>query len=166
MKTKAQKAQAVEAGGAALKASETVVFTDFTGLSVNELNALRKTLKAIGATLRVMKKRLVRVMFAGAGVSFDEKQYGGQMGVVFSPKDAVETAGILTKFGKQFEKKGFMKILGGFTAAEKALVDRTTMVRYGSIPPKEVLLTQLVYILSSPIRSLAFVLDQAAKKSK
>lgn len=166
MKTKAQKVQAVKDGAAALSKSETVIFTDFTGLSVNEMNILRKSLTTIGATMRVMKKRLVRVMFKDAGVSFDEKQYEGQMGVVFSPKDAIETAGVLVKFGKPFEKKGFFKILGGFAAAEKALVDRVTMVRYGSIPSKEVLLTQLVYVLSSPIRSLAIVLDQAAKKSK
>lgn len=165
MKTKQQKKQAVEKGSAELKKSETVVFTDFTGLSANDMNALRRELKAIGAKLSVMKKRLVRVMFEGHGVSFDPKGYEGQLGVVFSPKDALETAGVVVKFAKQFEKKGFMKILGGFDAKEKALVERATMVRYGSIPSREVLLTQLVGLLISPIRSLVYVLDQKAKKA-
>ena len=74
-----------------------MVFTDFTGLTSNEMNALRRELKAIGARLSVMKKRLVRVVFEGHGVSFDPKGYEGQLGVVFSPKDAVETAGLLVE---------------------------------------------------------------------
>jgi len=164
MKTKKQKKQAVEAGTAELVKSETVVFTDFTGLSANDMNGLRRELRAIGARLSVMKKRLVRVMFEGHGVSFDPKGYEGQLGVVFSPKDAIETASILVKFGKQFEKKKLFKILGGFDAKGKELVERTMMVRYGNIPSREVLLTQLVGLLISPIRSLVFVMNEKAKK--
>jgi large subunit ribosomal protein L10 len=164
MKTKQQKKEAVEAGSAALRGSETVVFTDFTGLTANEMNALRRELKGIGARLSVMKKRLVRVMFEGHGVAFDPKGYEGQLGVVFSPKDAVETAGVVTKFGKPFEKKGIFKILGGFDAKEKSLVERSTMVRYGQIPSREILLGQLVGMLASPIRSLLFVMQEKSKK--
>ncbi|MEK7512855.1 MAG: hypothetical protein AAB601_01510, partial [Patescibacteria group bacterium] len=85
---------------------------------------------------------------------------------VLTSPDAIETAGTVWKFGKQFKKKGIFAIVGGYDTKVKALIDAGTMQRYGQIPPREVLLTQLVGLLISPIRSLAYVLDQRAKQNK
>ncbi|MEK7543092.1 MAG: 50S ribosomal protein L10, partial [Patescibacteria group bacterium] len=61
MKTKAQKTKAVESGINDLKNSKTVIITDFTGLSSNEMNSLRRALRAISTPFRVVKKRLLKI---------------------------------------------------------------------------------------------------------
>lgn len=164
MKTKAQKKEAVEVNANDLAASQTVVLTDFTGLSVNELSVLRRALKAMGAPYRVVKKRLLKFVFEKEGMVFDPKEFEGQTGVVFSPKDMVETANAVYQFAKQHEKRGFFKILGGFDVPAKLFISAADVTIMGKLPSRQVLLGQLVGMLASPIRSLLYVMDQKAKR--
>lgn len=160
MKTKIQKAKAVEEGLKNFKNSETIILADFTGLKVNDLNAFRKSLKAIGIVFRVLKKRLLKIIFEHEGIDFDVKKFGGQTGIVFSSKDLTETAGIAYKFSK--EKEAF-KILGGFNLKEKKFVGVDFIKQLGQLPSREVLLGQLVGMLAAPIRSFLYVLSQKSK---
>ena len=163
MKTKAQKLSQIEAGAKELKTSQTVVITDFTGLTANELNAFRKEVFALGGTMSVIKKRLLKYVFEKEGIEFDPKQFEGQTGVVFSPKDMVETSGTAYKFSKQNK---LFKILGGYEVSEKKFVPATEVVMIGQLPSREVLLGQLVYMLGSPIRSFLYVLSEKSKQTK
>lgn len=166
MKTKLEKQDSIETGAKDLAASQAVVLTDFTGLTVNELAGLRRALQGAGATYRVVKKRLLKFVFAKGDMTFEPKEFQGQTGVVFSPNDMVTTANAVYQFAKQHEKSGFFKILGGFDVPAKAFVSADDVTAMGKLPGRQVLLGQLVGMLTSPLRSLAFVLDQAAKKSK
>lgn len=162
MKTKAQKITQIEEGAKELKTSQTVVITDFTGLTANELNAFRKEVFALGGTMSVIKKRLLKYVFEKEGIDFDPKQFEGQTGVVFSPKDMVETAGTTYRFSKQSK---LLKILGGYEVGEKKFITASDVSRIGQLPSKEVLLGQLVYMLGSPIRSFLYVLNEKSKKT-
>ncbi|MEK9194376.1 MAG: 50S ribosomal protein L10, partial [Patescibacteria group bacterium] len=130
-KTKAQKVKAVEEGLKDLKSSETVVLADFTGLPVNQMNVLRRSLRVAGATFKVLKKRLLKIIFEGSGIVFDPKKFEGQTGVVFSGKDMVETSGLVYKFAKG---KELFKILGGFDIKEKKFIEAADVKRYGALP--------------------------------
>lgn len=162
MKTKAQKKEQIASGVKGMEKSETLVLADFTGVPTKELNAFRKTLRTMGAAFTVVKKRLFKLMLKEQGIDFDPKTLDGQLGVVFSPKDLVETAGVTYKFSKG--KEAF-KILGGFNLKEKKFMEGAEVVRYGALPPKEVLLGQLVGMLTVPIRKFMTVLNEKAKKS-
>jgi large subunit ribosomal protein L10 len=164
MKTKAQKKQQVELGQQELGKSETVVITDFTGLSANDLNAFRRAVRGIGGKMVVVKKRLLKLVLKDQGLDFEPKDFAGQTGVVFSPKDMVETAGAVHKFGKPFALKNLFKISGGFEVKEKKFVDAETVKRYGELPTREVLLGQLAFMLTVPIKKVLFVLNEKAKK--
>ncbi len=165
MKTKAQKQQQVELGQQELGKSETVVITDFTGLSANDLNAFRRAVRGIGGKMVVIKKRLLRLVFQNHGLDFEPKNFAGQTGVVFSPKDMVETAGVVYKFGQTFVTKNLFHISGGFEVKEKKFLDAETVQRYGQLPSREVLLGQLVFMLTVPIKKVLFVLNEKAKRS-
>jgi large subunit ribosomal protein L10 len=162
-KTKTQKVEAVKSGVEELKKSQTVIIADFTGVPVNDINTLRKTLIGMGAAFTVVKKRLLKIVFEKEGMEFDPKKFAGQTGVVFSPKDIVETAGAVYQFAKT--KKDKFKILGGFEVKEKKFIDGADVKRIGQLPGREVLLGQLVGMLVTPIRQLLYVLDQQSKKT-
>lgn len=164
MKTKLQKQNDIQNTEKSFAANTTVVVTDFTGLSTNEITTLRKTLKALGMAFRVIKKRLLKIAFEKHGVMFDRAQFPGQAGVVFSPKDVHETASIIYKFAKEKNKKEeFFKILGGFSVLEKTFIAGSEIKKIGALPSREVLLGQLVGMLVAPIRKMLFVLDQKSK---
>ncbi|RJQ24956.1 50S ribosomal protein L10 [Candidatus Parcubacteria bacterium] len=162
MKTKKQKLTQIEEGAVTLKNAQSVVITDFTGLSANEMNTLRKNVFDLGGTMSVFKKRLLKYVFEKEGMEFTPSNFAGQAGVVFSPKDMVETAGVVYKFSKVQNK---LKILGGFNVLEKSFISANDTKAIGQLPGREVLLGQLVYMLGTPIRSFMVVLQEKAKKS-
>jgi large subunit ribosomal protein L10 len=161
MKTKAQKKVQIESGVKGIAKSETLVLADFTGVPTADLNAFRKTLRTMGAAFTVVKKRLFKLMLQEGGIEFDPKTLAGQLGVVFSPKDLMETAGATYRFSKGKET---FKILGGFDLKEKKFVEGADVIRYGALPSREVLLGQLVGMLTVPIRQFMTVLNERAKK--
>ncbi|PIP29872.1 50S ribosomal protein L10 [Candidatus Jorgensenbacteria bacterium CG10_big_fil_rev_8_21_14_0_10_54_38] len=178
MKTKAQKQQTVETGVKDLKWSETVIVADFTGIPTAEMNVLRKSLRAMGAVFHVVKKRLLKIIFEKEGIAVDPKQFAGQTGVVFSPKDMVETAGAVYRFGTRLaaslagsrrgasakrEGKVSFKILGGLEVKEKKFMDGADVECIGALPGREALLGQLAYILTAPIKKFLFVLNEKIK---
>ena len=59
--TKAQKTKQIQDAAVELKKSRTLVFVDFTGTSVEGLRKLRADLRAEGATMKVVKKRLLKI---------------------------------------------------------------------------------------------------------
>ncbi|MGC9610724.1 MAG: 50S ribosomal protein L10 [Minisyncoccia bacterium] len=164
MKTKQQKKEQIKAGEEKIAKSEIVVITDFTGLSANELNAFRRAVRGLGGVMMVMKKRLLKLAFAAKGIEIDTKKLDGQAGVVFSPKDIVETSGVVYNFGKPFAKKSIFKILGGFDVKAKKFIEGSEIKQIGQLPSKEVLLGQLAFMLTIPIKKLLFVMNEKGKK--
>ena len=162
MLTRKQKEKIVEEESKQLRNSKTLIFTDFTGLSANEASRLRKSLKDIHATYRVMKKRLLGIVLKNYQVEVERKELKGQVGVVVSPGDLHETASKVFQFFKEHKER--FKILGGVEVAEKKVVSKAEVEMLGNLPPREVLLGQLVYMLGSPIRTLMFVLNEKSKK--
>jgi len=161
-KTKTQKINQVKSGAEELKRNQTVIITDFTGLTANEMNALRRVVRSLGGVFQVIKKRLLKIVLEKESLKFDPKQFPGQMGVVFSPKDMAETAASVYNFAKQ--KKDFLKILGGFEVKDKKFIGGTDVKMIGQLPSREVLLGQFVQMLTMPIRKFLFVLDQKSKQ--
>lgn len=164
MKTKTQKTEHIKEGEQELAKSETVVVTNFTGLSANDMNAFRKAVRGLGGVVMVMKKRLLKLVFAEKGLEFDPKKFEGQASVVFSPKDMVETAGVVYKFGKPFARKEIFKILGGFEVKAKKFLEGIEVKQIGQLPSREILLGQLAFMLTVPIKKLLFVLNEKTKK--
>lgn len=167
MKTKAQKIQAVAEGTAAIKKSETLVFADFGGVSVDELKRLRRTLREVGAKFSVMKKRLMRVMFQKLGIDFNPEQFDAQVGTVLSPKSITDVAGIVYKFSRETigaNKKERFVILGAFDMPGKKFMDSVEVKMIGQLPSREVLLGQLIGTIAGPMRAFLYVLSEKSKQ--
>ncbi len=167
-KTKAQKVKAVAEGVKELKTKETLVFADFKGVSTEETKRLRRALYPSGGKFTVFKKRLLRVMFQELGIDVNPKEFEGQVGTVMSSKDISEVAGTVFKFSKETigaDKQLRFKILGGYDLKAKRFLPGDEVRMIGALPPREVLLGQLVGAISGPLRAFLYVLSEKAKKS-
>ena len=80
--------------------------------------------------------------------------------MVFFLSDLPATAKVLYEFSRK--EKNF-KILNAFDFTQKQWVESKEVIALAKLPPRQDLLTQLVYVLSSPMRKLAYVVDQIAK---
>ncbi len=163
MLTKHLKSKQIEESRKLLDENRLVFFADFSGTPVEDFRQLRKTMRGLGAKVRVIKKKLLRVAFEKKGVDFNPEQFESQAVAIFSSKDIPEIASPIYKFSKEKEKKGF-KILGAYDLLEKNFLDAETVKRIGQLPSREVLLGQLVGMLAAPIKMFLYVLDQKSKQ--
>jgi large subunit ribosomal protein L10 len=157
MLTKEQKKGIIESEVENLKKRRSMVFIDFTGVKTGDLNSFRKTVRDAGGELKVIKKKLLRVAFERVGVDFNPEIFESQVGTVFSDDEIFTIAGPVYRFQAA-------KIIGGYDLGEKRFVEAEEVIALGKLPSKEVLLGQLVGMISSPIRSFMFVLKERASK--
>lgn len=157
MLTKKQKTEQIEKGQELLKESRSLIFVDFSGKSVEEISVLRRALREAGAKLKVIKKRLMRIVFEKQGIDFNPEQFESQLGTIFAPNEIFEIASPIYK--------SKIQILGGYDLSEKNFIDAEKVEFIGKLPSREILLGQLVGMLSAPIKMFMHVLDQKSKQT-
>ena len=65
---------------------------------------------------------------------------------------------------KKVESAG-NKMLGGYNVKTNEAIDQEKIVMIGKLPPREILLAQLLGMIAAPIKSLLYILDQRSKKT-
>lgn len=164
MKTKVQKNQEVEEGKALAAEAGSIVFVDFAKTPVKDVTKLKASLRAAGSTYKVIKKRLLNIVFKDKDVPVDAKQFGGQVGTIFAKGDISGAAGVAFNFSRGLDKAAGFALVGGYDVASKTFFNAEDVKRIGQLPSREVLLAQLAGLMKAPLSQLANVLDQIAKK--
>lgn len=164
MLTKKQKSQHVEEGKKLLKDSQSLVFVDFSGATVEEFKKLRRILRESRAKMKVFKKKLLRIALKENGVDFDPEQFEAQLATIFSPTDISTVAGPIFRFYKEIKDRGF-KIMGGYDLSNKSAINADTVINIGQLPSREILLGQLVGMLSAPIKMFLQALSEKSKQT-
>jgi len=126
----------------------------YKGLTVNQMQNLRKGLRPNEASLQVAKARLMKRAVNGVeGVDQLADHLHDQIGAVFATKSAPEVAKFLAGFAKENEA---FKVLVG--VIESKLYDAQSIQRIASLPSREVLLAQLCGTLNAPLTNMVTVL--------
>jgi len=159
--TKQQKENIVEEGKKDLQNSGVVVFADYKGTSVGDIGALRATLKDANAKMKVIKKRLLKIILNESGIEFDPTGLSGQVAAVFAEGEISDVAGSMYTFAK--EHQGF-EVLDGIDVKGKKEISREAIIKIGTLPPRDVLIAQVVGSIAAPLRGLMYVLSEKAKK--
>ena len=140
-----------------LSKAEFVAFVNFHGLNVALVSDLRKKLKATGAEYDVAKKTLVKKGLNDIGYGGEMPKLDGEVAVITSV-DPLAPSKIVNDFIK---KNKVLAALGG--VYEKTYVGADVIKMLGNIPPREVLLAQIVNIINSPIQGIVVALDGISK---
>ena len=175
-KTKIQKQEIIQKLKDKLASSGFIAFLNFHKLSVAKSIDLRRALKKTGGDYVVSKKTLISIAAKESGLDVDKKKLEGEIGVVVAGKseDAILA---ISKEIVLFAKKNaeMLKIIGGIWSASAnpptgggggAWANADQIKRLAAIPPREVLLTQLAFIVSQPMANLARVLKEVETKIK
>lgn len=153
-----EKAAVVEEVQAQAAKSQTLTVAEYRGLTVAQLDALRKTAREKGVYLHVLKNTLARRAVAGTPFEVVEGLFVGPLIYGFS-EDAIAAAKVIADFAKTNDKL----VIKAGAYGGKAL-DVEGVKALASVPSKEVLLAQLLGLLQTPISGLARVLAEVAKK--
>jgi large subunit ribosomal protein L10 len=149
-----EKKQVVEEIKQKLENASLVVCTDYRGLNVQQITELRNKLRVPGVEYRVLKNTMFRFALQQAGYEDIAPQITGPNAVVFSNDDPIGPAQTLNDFAKtnkQLEIK--LGILEG------KLLSLEEIKQLAGLPPREILLGQVVGTMQAPITSFVRVLN-------
>lgn len=146
-------------------AADAVVFTEYRGLTVRDLQDLRASMRAAGGEYRIYKNTLVRR--AAADLDADVSEWLlGPTAIAFvketaegNPGDAVTVAKALKTFAKANPN---LVVKGGLLGS--ATIDAAGVLRLADVPPREELLSRLAGGLAAPMRNMAGLLQAVPLK--
>lgn len=157
-KTKEQKRKALAGLKESIKKQKAVIFVDFSGLKVEDLLKLRKSLKKVNGQLKVAKKTLIQLAFKEAGFTLDTKKLKGEIALVFGYKDEISPSKAVYQLSEENQN---LKILGGFL--ENEFRGAEDFIELAKLPSKEELLTRLVGSISAPVTNFVRALQYNLK---
>jgi large subunit ribosomal protein L10 len=154
-KVQENKTKAIQEIKEALSASKDFIFTDYRGLTVGQISALRKQLRAKGVLYKVVKNNFARIAFEQLSAPGAVADYlVGPTAVAIAPQDSNEVAKILLNFTQEFpalQVKGALIGDSVFTAQETAAFSR--------LPGRLELISMFMSVLNGPARNLAGALN-------
>ena len=153
-----EKAAVITDVAAQVARSQTLALAEYRGLTVDHLNNLRRQAREKGVYLHVLKNTLARRAVAGTPFEVASESMVGPLIYGFS-EDAVAAAKGISDFAKGNDK---LIVKGGAYAGKALNADGVKSL--AAIPTKEVLLSQLLGLMQSPVSRNARVLAAIAEK--
>jgi len=158
MMNKEQKKNYIKEMTAQFENSEAVLVTHYQGLSVKQLDELRKKMREHGVKFKITKNRITKLALKNSKCKDLTNLFTGPTAVALS-EDAITSAKILTKFSKDNEK---LKILGGIMGNE--VLDVAGVANVATLPTLDEARAKIVGILSTPAQKIASILLAPASK--
>jgi large subunit ribosomal protein L10 len=172
---KEQKAESVSEIKELIESSEAMYFMDFAGLTVEEVNELRKEFFKSELKYKVVKNTLTaRALKESEKYSSHVEKLSeilhGPTGIVFAYKNPVAPAKILKKYADKIDRPK-LKI----AIVENEIYDSKQLNTLASLPTKEEIISGILGSLNSPasgivgsinaaMRDLFSVIEEVAKK--
>ena len=135
--------------------SHDFIFTDYRGLTVEQITNLRKQLRGKGAQYKVVKNNFARLAFQQLSAPDEVATYlTGPTAVAIAPKDANEVAKILLDFVREAP---VLHIKGGLMG--KDVYSAKQIEAFSKLPSKLELISMLMSVMNGPARNLAAALN-------
>ena len=151
---KEEKVEAVQELRERIEGSNSLLLTDYRGLTVSDITTLRKALREAGAEYKVVKNTLFRLAAEKLADSGVYDLLVGPTAVAFVHNDPIAPAKTIMDFAKDHKE---LEVKGGYVEGRLLAADQIQAL--ARIPPKEVLLAQLVWSIRSPISGLVGTLQ-------
>lgn len=155
---RAEKKQCVDSLAGVFKSTSVVVVAHYSGLTVAQMQNLRKQMRAAGATVQVAKNRLVKIALQGSDVASISDLMRGPTLIAYSD-DPVAAAKVAVAFAKENDK---LVILGG--AMGKTALNVEGVKSLATMPSLDELRAKLVGLIQAPAAKLAQLTTAPAAK--
>ncbi|MBN8921120.1 MAG: 50S ribosomal protein L10 [Rhizobiales bacterium] len=155
---RAEKAELVSSLQEVFKATNVVVVCHYSGLTVAQMSALRRQMRAAGASVKVAKNRLAKIALEGTDVASISSLLTGPTLLAFSG-DPVAAPKVVAEFAKANEN---LVILGG--AMGKTALDPNAVKALATLPSLDELRARLVGLIQAPATKIAQVVVAPATK--
>lgn len=139
--------------------SEASFVVGYKGLTVKQLQALRKELRSKNGSFKVAKGRLVKLAVKDLnGVNSLSPYFKEQIGVVFAADQVSGVAKVLYNFSKANQG---LKLVAGFF--DERVLPSKDIERIATLPSREELLAQVCFMLNMQMVRLLWTLQKVAE---
>jgi len=156
--TKERKNELISLYSEWVKRSKALVLTQYIGLTMKDIDALRAKVRENGGEFHIIKNTLAKLAFEQAGLPVQKEQFEGSTAVVFAFTDAPATVKSVTEFVKSSD---FLKIKGGYL--EKQALTPEGVRALADLPPLPVVRAQLLGTLLAPASKLVRTLAEPGR---
>ena len=152
--SRADKAAELQQLEVAFRGVDTAVLVDYKGITVPQVTELRRQIRAVGGTYRVVKNTLAKRAVAGTPFEPFASQFTGATAVVTTGTDPVAIAKTLTTFAKTAPVLSIKAAVVQGRAVAPKEVDELA-----SLPGRPELYAKLLFVLQAPMQQLVTVLS-------
>ena len=134
--------------------SKVLIVTDYKGLDVTTINALRRKLREVDVEYTVVKNSLMVRAAEDTDVDLIKESFKGPNAIAISYEDPVAPAKVLTDFAKENQKLEIkMGVMDG------KVMDASAIMALSALPSKEVLIGQLLSVINGVPTALVRTLN-------
>ncbi|MFA6215919.1 MAG: 50S ribosomal protein L10 [Patescibacteria group bacterium] len=153
-KTRQKKDEEIKKLAEELSRAKSLVFVNFNGLKVKEIEDLRKRCRKENIGYTVIKKTLMKMALKNAGLTdIDPKSFSAESALVLGYEDEIAPARVIETFAKEHEA---LKAFGG--VLDGKFVGRDKVVELSKLPSKEELLAKVIGSIKAPVSGFVNVL--------
>ena len=143
-----------------LSKAKSAVFVSFAGTNVEKETKLRADIRGTKGEYKVYKNTLILRALTDMGVQGIDEHLHGTTAVAISYEDELSVAKAVSEAQKDNDNLAVK-----FGLMNGKVVDDKYVKAIANIPPREVLLAQLAFLLKAPMQRLAIGLKAVAEKS-
>jgi large subunit ribosomal protein L10 len=172
MKSKGKKQEELNQLKKELAEAKNLIVAQFKGITVEQDTDLRQKIRATNSKYRVVKNTLAKVAAQGTPAEKLAEALKGSTSIAYNNSDPVALAKALTAYAKANPVFVFKTGM-----VEGRVVNLADLMAIASLPSKEGLIAQLLFLLNAPVqriavatngvaRNLAIVVGQAIEQKK
>lgn len=153
------KTEAIEAAKKTLGEYNDFIFTEYRGMTVEQITRLRDKLREKDSAVKVIKNNFARIAFEGMDITNVSEYLKGPTAIAMAKQDSNETAKILFDFAQEIPA---LKIKGALV--NKEIYDAAKTEAYSKVPGKKQLIAMLMSAINGPAQKLAATLQAYVEK--
>ncbi|RVU98072.1 50S ribosomal protein L10 [Coriobacteriales bacterium OH1046] len=146
------KYEMLEKVNGSIDASKGMFVVDYRGLTVKETQEFRRSLRAVGAEMKVYKNNIVKIALKEKNLPALDDMLEGTCAYVFFKNDPVDAAKTIKTSTEKLKKVQFV---GGIADGKALSADQAKA--YADLPSHDELIAQLLYVLAAPLSGIASV---------
>jgi len=142
-----------------LKSNPSVFVLEFKGLTVKELENVRKDLRQTNSELKIVKNTLLKKAAEDTDAGQLSNLFVGSTAIAFCDEDSAATAKVFVKSAKEYE---LLNIKGGLLEGKVVSVDEIEKI--SELPSRVELIAQFMGLLNSPMSNFLYSLQNMQTK--
>lgn len=157
--TREQKEELVEKYKELVQASSGFIMTSFEGLTVKDMENLRRQISEVGGEFLVVKNTLMERVFTDLELDLPASTLDGTTAVGFTHEEVVGVAKAIVDLAKEVETVRLKAAI-----VDGALYDSGQIMQLAELPPLPVVQAQLLGLLQTPAQRVAGALAGSVRQ--